>query len=315
MKTPLVSVVFPTMNRKEMLLDCIESLYTMDWPKDKLEIVIADNGSKDGSVQAVRKRFPKVKVIANKNNLGSPVAINQCILKCKGDFIFRLDDDMIMRKECLKELMKVLQSDEKIYGAGYMMYYWDIKNMIRDFGMKFNMWTAKASIGYRDLIDVNQFNEPFQVDYTPAGTILFRRNIFLEAGLFDERMFLTHEDVDFSIKAKNLGYKLMLVPRAKGHHRKERGGTISPFMLYHGIRSRMIFMLKNAGFRNAFFLPMHFLVYLPVRSLQYILTGRFKHFTTIWKATFDGLFRPWIIAYTNDGKQFKLKDQQSVLRK
>ena len=91
MKEPVVSIVFPTMNRKEMLLECLDSLYKQDYPKDKIDIIIADNGSTDDSVSVIKKKFPKVKIIQNKHNLGSPLAINQCILKTKGDYIFRLD--------------------------------------------------------------------------------------------------------------------------------------------------------------------------------------------------------------------------------
>ena len=321
-ENPLVSIVFPTMNRKTMLIECIESLYNQDYKN--IEVVIADNGSTDGSKEEIKKKFPKVTIIKNEKNLGSPLAINQCILKSKGEFIFRMDDDMLLDKDCISKMVKVLKSDDKIGAVACTMMYgkdFDEKewNLIRNMGLSVNLWTSKVSIRNHDVLDKGQFTQNESIHAAGGGMLMFKRNVAKEIGLFDERMFLAFEDAQWCYRLRKKGYKIIQIPSAKLHHRKKRdmpGEKVkfSLFYFLHTVRSKIMFMTSLAGFRNAFFIPFHCLIVLPIMSLKYLVTGKKDLAKTYWKGTWRGLFDNKIIAYDKDFKEFVYKNTEENLR-
>lgn len=326
MKKELVSVVFPTMNRKTMLIDCIQSMLGQDYGKENIEIIIADNGSTDGSVEAIQKKFPSVKIIQNEFNLGSPLAINQCILKSKGEIIFRLDDDTIIEKDCVSKMVKVLKSDEKVGAVACTMLYgkdYDPKewNLIRNMGLSVNLWTSKVSVRNHDILDEGQFTEIEEIDAAGGGMLMFKRKVCKEIGLFDERMFLAFEDAHWCYKLRNKGYKILQIPSAKLHHRqisenqkkKDKMKRFKPFYFLHTVRSKLIFMRDLAGFRNLFFIPFHLIFVVPIMSLKYLTQGDIELIKNYLKGTWMGLFDNRIIAYIKQEKMFDYKKSSENL--
>jgi len=300
----LVSVVFPTMNRKEDLIKCIQSIKKNT--HKKVEIVIADNGSIDGSTETIKKKFPEVILIENKNNLGSPVAINDCILKSKGEFVFRLDDDIVVTPDTIEKMLKVLKSDSKIGATSGLYFYTEEPNVLRTAGFHMNLWTGKTESPGRDKVYKDEFKGKLvKRDAVGGGSLLVRRSTFDEIGLFDESYFLTYEDVDWCVRLRKKGYKIIVVGDAKLYHKRLGGLALkeNPKRVYLGTRGLVLFMKKQAGFRNIFFMPMFFLIYYPFKFVKFFINKQDKSIKAMTKGAFEAIFNEKKFVYTQDGEQ------------
>src|SRR3989344_4386269 len=110
---PFVSLVVVNYNGQDIIERCLHSLFKIDYPKDRYEVIVVDNASADKSISII-KSFKKVKLIRNSNNMGY-VGINSCLNKVKGKYIFILNNDLEIEKNCLKKLAEVIEEDKTIF--------------------------------------------------------------------------------------------------------------------------------------------------------------------------------------------------------
>jgi len=305
----MVSVVFPTMNQKEDLLKCIKSI--MDSTHKKVEVVISDNGSTDGSIEAVKKAFPKTVILQNELNMGSPMAINNCIKASRGEFIFRLDDDEFIEKDTIEKMLKVLKSDEKIAITGCLYFYTEKPTLIRTSGLTLNLFTGKTTVHDNSWdYDGRYENHLLERDAVGGGCILCRRTLYDEMGLYAEKYFLTYEDMDFCYKVTKKGYKIVVVGSAKLYH-KEAGGISqkeSPFRVYLSNRGKVLFMKDNAGWRNLIFYPYLILLVTPIKIIKYSIKKDFANVKALLKGIYEGLFTNEVFVFDKDRKKILKKD-------
>lgn len=152
LKKPRVSVVIPTHNLKKELLVCVESVVNQDY--SNLETIVVDNASTDGTYEAVKEKFPQVKLFRNPKNLGVTGGRNAGIKNATGEYVFFFDHDMVAEPNMISELVKVAQSDPKIGIVTPKIYYWEDKKKIWAAGTGINLWTGK--IIFRGGKDVGQ---------------------------------------------------------------------------------------------------------------------------------------------------------------
>jgi len=110
---PFVSLVVVNYNGADILRDCLPSLLKLEYPKNRYEIIIVDNASTDGSIEFLKSKYPKIKIVQNSRNLGY-VGINSGIKFCKGSYIYFLNNDLILDKNCLLNLVKEIEKDERV---------------------------------------------------------------------------------------------------------------------------------------------------------------------------------------------------------
>ena len=113
---PFVSIVIPTLNRKADIVECLDSIQNLDYTKNKIELIVWDNGSTDGTLEAIKskdkemihKGFSKVEIIKSRENLGPYVPYNQVQtrLSRESQYILGLDDDVVLDKNCLAKLVE-----------------------------------------------------------------------------------------------------------------------------------------------------------------------------------------------------------------
>lgn len=304
MEKNLVSVVFPTMNRKEDLIKCIKSIKANTYKK--IEIIIADNGSTDDSKEAIKKMFPDVILLESGLNLGSPIAINNCIEKSKGEFIFRLDDDVIIEKDTIEKMIKILKSDKKIGAVSCLCFYTEDPNILRATGMSINMFTGKTKIYDRNKKYNGEFNKKLiEREAAGGGSLLVRRSTYDEIDLYPEEYFLMYEDIDWCLRLRKAGYKIVVVGSSKLYHTKKGGLSQkeSPFRVYLINRSQVLFMKRNAGWKNIIFFPYLFTFLYPAKALRFLFKKNIPAMKSLTKGIFDALFNEKIFVYTKDGKQ------------
>ncbi|RMH70592.1 MAG: glycosyltransferase family 2 protein [Gemmatimonadetes bacterium] len=246
--TPKVSIVVLTWNDKANVLECLESLSQVDYPN--LEVIVSDNGSTDGSIEAIRATFPNVILIENGENLkfsrGNNVGI-QYALEHGADYVLLLNNDTIVDPHFITEMVEVGETDPTIGMLGPKIYYHTEPNVIWYAGGEISLWKGLAwHTGIREP-DTGQFDEIRDVGYITGCALMVKRNVIEKIGMLDPTYVAYAEDSDFSLRAHRAGYRLVYVPSAKLWHKIGGAwGTVTRRKIWNKFKSHLILFRRYA---------------------------------------------------------------------
>jgi len=296
---PMVSVVIPTHNRKEKLTRLIKSILESDYPKDKLEIIVIDDASTDGTYERVKKLFLQVKIIRNDNEKLVSEWRHIGIKISRGKYIFLIDDDNVVAKNAIKELVKFMEEHSEVGVAGPIMYFLKDPSRIWCAGVKRNYWiTTTKFVGFNTR-DSSRYKEPCESEDFP-NAFMVRREVFEKIGLFNSKIFpIQYEEGDFCQRVKRSKYKVMVVPTAKVWHdiplpeqiRTWTRRLNSPLRAYCIARNRVLFHTlwsRNALQRVVAILASIIIsIYYIVMTLRYSSDNRHVVIKSIIKGIID----------------------------
>lgn len=237
---PDVSVIIVNFNGKEHLENCFNSIASLNFPKEHLEVIMVDNCSSDGSVEFVSSKFPWVKILKNSSNVGFAKAVNQGAESSKGEYVAFLNNDTHVDRDWLTQLLLVILSSSEIVCSCSKILDWEgkvidfIGGHLSFYGHGFKVDVNSSS--------VNKYAEERPVLFPCGGAMLVEKRIFLESGGFDEDYFAFFEDVDFGWRLWVLGYKVFFAPKSIVYHRHH--GTASKF----GYEKERFLLERNALF-------------------------------------------------------------------
>ncbi len=245
---PKVSIVILNWNQKDKTLACLRSLKKISYPC--YEVVLVDNGSTDDSVNAVKEEFPEIEIIENKRNLGVAGGRNVGInyVQEKGtDYVLLLDNDTIVDKDFITEMVKVGEEDERVGILTGKIYFYSEPDKIWCAGCSLSLYRRHMrAIGY-DEIDRGQYDEMREVDHVAGCCLMIKKKVIDEIGLLDQN-FIEYftEDTDWCLRAKKKGYKVVYVPRSKIWHHVVRKTSVNERYWYLQGRNMMWLMRKHA---------------------------------------------------------------------
>ena len=300
MKNPKVTIVIVNWNGWEDTVECLESLYRIDYPN--YEIIIVDNHSQDDSVKRI-KDYSKGKeliIIENEENYGfaegNNIGIQYALKNLNPKYILLLNNDTVVDVDFLKELINAGEKNTHIGILGPKIYYYIKPNVIWSAGCKISLKFARGiQIGSGE-VDKSQYDDPKEVEYVSGSAFLIKTGVIDDIGLMDKKYFLYFEESDWTLRANQAGFKSLYVPTAKIWHKISRsgGGISKPTGLYYITRNRWIFM-KNWASKVDYWI---FIVYQVVGAIIFpvILTVYYRN-TGLFKAYYHGLW---------DGVKFKL---------
>jgi|Deesub1362A_J573_1020465.scaffolds.fasta_scaffold02187_1 GT2 family glycosyltransferase len=221
---PYISIIVPVYNAENTIIDCIESLLKVDYPEEKLEIIIVDDCSSDKTPEILKHyaKEEKVNVIRHRKNKGAAAARNTGFKYAKGKIIVFTDSDCIVSENWIKELVKCYNSDIGAVGGKFIPY--NLDNLIAKFSHGRNLVTeVKAIQNENRIIEIKN-------GLLPSANLSFRREVFEELNGFDERFRKAGgEDRDICYRLLQKGYKLIYNPKAVVYH-KHRDNIRSFFM-------------------------------------------------------------------------------------
>ena len=288
---PKVSIVILNWNQKDLTMACLASLKKINYPNYK--IIIVDNASEDNSVSAIKKIFPEITIIKNKKNLGVAGGRNVGIryIQQKGsDYLLLLDNDTIVDRDFLSEMIKVGENNK---GSGILtgkIYFYDQQNKIWCAGGSLNLYKGNfALIGY-DEVDRGQYNNIKEVDHAPGCCLLIKNKVIEEIGLLDEN-FIQYfgEDTDWCLRAKKKGYKIIYVPKSKIWHRVIKKTSVSERYWYLKGRNIMLFMRKHAQLRHWILFSLFLIIGFLKILYKEAKAGNLKQFFKMTKGSLDAL--------------------------
>lgn len=249
----MVSVVILTFNSVRFIKSCLDSLFAQD--NRDFEVIIVDNGSGDGTVSLVKKRYPQVILIENKQNLGTCVARNQGIQISRGRWILTLDCDVILENDFLSEISKTIKDLPSKIGILQPKILKANRNTIYSTGILLSSLRRFYDIG-RDEIDNGQFNSSRYIFGACSAAAFYNRDMLEEikenTGYFDKRFFFLVEDVDLSWRAQRRGWKALYYPEAVCYHPGNSSDTSKKIRQYLCFRNRYYSIIKNESFKKIF---------------------------------------------------------------
>jgi GT2 family glycosyltransferase len=245
-ENPKVAIVIVTWNKKSYVMELLTSLRNINY--DNLDIIVVDNASTDDTCQAIREQFPHVNLIVNPENLGGTGGFNtglRYVLKKGGyKYTWLLDNDAVVERETLIELVKVMEEDDKVGITGSIIMEPDME-MIVELGafVSWSIGTWKPNYRNNRLSAIKEIDTT-EVDYVAACSSLVRNEALYKIGVMDERYFIHWDDIDLSLRAKQAGYKVMASPKSKAYHGLE-DKPINPLISYYDIRNGLLTITKH----------------------------------------------------------------------
>lgn len=219
MELQKVSIVIANLNGKHHLRDCFASIQRLNYPKDKIEVILVDNGSTDGSVEFVKNHYDWVKLICNSKNEGFAKPSNDGARAATGKYVAFLNNDMRVHPDWLIELIKSLDNNNA-QCAGSVILNWNGK--LLDFaGGGVNFY----GLGYQDDFarPMSEMEPLLKQDkellFACGGAMIVERDKFLFAGGFDEDYFAYYEDADLGWRLNVLGCKVVLSVKSRVFHK------------------------------------------------------------------------------------------------
>jgi len=245
---PYVSVVIVNFNGRIWLEKFLDSVLLSEYPEHKLEIILVDNGSSDGSIQYAQNKFgknSKLRIISIEKNVGWARAVNTGFKAARGEILVHISSDIQVTPGWLGEIVKVMGSNSVGIVQCNSISIWDRETP--DSGMNF-IDKFGFSYGYAPQ------DEPEQVFFAEALAFGIKRSIIEEVGLFHEFYFMEYDDQDICWRAQLAGYKVFFVPSAIVYH--VRGGSVGRTYFesfrtrYLYSRNQIITLIKNYELKN-----------------------------------------------------------------
>ncbi len=232
-----ISVVIVGWNAKHYLELCLESLAAAP-PRRRLEILVVDNASADGSAEMIEARFPHVKLIRSAENLGFAKGNNVAIRQCQGRYIALVNPDVIVFPGCLDALADYLDQNPKVGNVGPRILNPDstLQSSCRRFPTLWNNFCSATGLATRfknSRFFAGEHMFFFAHDRTMAVDVLvgcfsmIRRETFDGVGLLDEGLFMYGDDVDWCRRCWKAGWQVVFYPGAEAIH--DRGKITAPY--------------------------------------------------------------------------------------
>lgn len=217
-------------NAGEHLVRCLESLERA-CEGVEAEIVVVDNASGDGSGALVRDRFPHVRLLELRENLGFAGGNNVAIRETRSDYVLVLNPDVVLAPGSVRAMVEFLETRAEAAGAGAVLvgaddrvqtvYYrrFPTRAQVLLFYTTLEIVFRRVPFLRRRILDYDLRGErPVSVDQLPGACTLLRRSVLEEVGLFDPHYFIWFEDVDWCYRARRAGHRLYALPSVRAFH-------------------------------------------------------------------------------------------------
>jgi len=253
-----ISIVIVNYNVRDLVDNCIASVYKANSNKYKIEIFFVDNNSIDGSVTHIRNKYPDVIIISNEKNIGFSMANNLAIKKASGKYILILNPDTILEEGTFEKMIsfceanknagavtsKLILANGKLDSACRRSFPTPAVAIPRMLGMS-KLFPHSKVFGKYNLTYLDE-NKTYEVDAICGAFMFIPRTVIDEAGMFDEDYFMYGEDLDLCFRIKKSGYKIFYYPEVTTIHFKgesTRKTNLSYVNNFYG--SMIIFVRKN----------------------------------------------------------------------
>lgn len=298
MKSARVLIIIVTWNKENYVMNLLQSIKTLIYDKQHINILLVDNASTDATVATVSKEYPDVTILCNEENLGGTGGFNTGLQWAadqsdgKYDYLWLLDNDVLVNRYALTELVELLEKNRDAAIAGASMMQLDYPWRINEIGSYYSRQKGTLIFNFHcvtvdrwkgcpieDLLDapcdlsdfIPDFKSYIDVDYVAAAALLVRADVAKKAGLWSD-FFIHFDDVEWCLRIASMGYRVLVSCRALIWH-VSAAAKIPTWVLYYDSRNALEVMKKYGKHKTA--LDRAFNVELK-RAFYYALIGRME---------------------------------------
>lgn len=232
MSQPDLSVIIVNFNTRQLLQDCLASVFKAVPPRNGLEVVVVDNGSADGSQTMVSKRYREVKLVENKKNLGFARANNEGRKVAKGKYLLFLNSDTVVKHYSLVKPLKFLKNHPKVGAVTIKLITADGTLDLDNHRGLPTPWTSFCHFfGLSSLFPHSTFfnsyhlgqkklNRIHSIPVAAGSFLMMSTRLFDQIGRWDEAYYFYGEDIDLCYRIGQAGYKIIYYPKVSTIHLK-----------------------------------------------------------------------------------------------
>jgi GT2 family glycosyltransferase len=286
----LVSIVILNWNGRDYLEKFLPPLIQFT-RHPEAEIVVADNGSTDNSMEYMEEEFPSIRTLKLGENHGFTGGYNLALQQIDASYYLLLNSDIEVTEGWLEPLLRMMEENEQVAAC---------TPKIRDYYKKTHFEYAGAAGGFIDRFgypfcrgrifdameeDLGQYDDPIEIFWGTGACLMVRSRLWKEVGGLDDRFFAHMEEIDLCWRLKSLGYKILSVPSSTVYH--VGGGTLergNPRKTFLNFRNNLLLLYKNLppGQRGrTLFVRM---IFDGISALRFLVQGAFKDFRAVLRA-------------------------------
>ena len=284
-----IQISIITINYNGLANTCalIETIPFNDYP---LEVIVVDNASSEDEATLIEQRYPQVKVIRSKENLGFAGGNNLGIKAALGRYLFFINNDTILKPQTsdLKHLIERLESDTKIgMVCPKIRFAWDsCPIQFAGYTPLSRITLRNKAIGYGEE-DLGQYNNAHSTPYAHGAAMMVKREAIERAGLMPECYFLYYEELDWSMMIRRAGYEIWYEPTCTIYHKESQAtGQESPLRTYYITRNRLLFAKRNQQGATKY---LTYLYLIALVASKDVLKQTFRGRLDLVQATFHGI--------------------------
>ncbi|KKT58464.1 MAG: Glycosyl transferase family 2 [Candidatus Amesbacteria bacterium GW2011_GWB1_47_19] len=275
---PVISVIIVSWNVRESVSRCLDSVFAAAYPR--LEVIVVDNASTDGSVQMIKDKFKNVKLISNTENSGFPKAVNRGIFAAVGDYYLVLNPDTRIPRHFFDFVLEYARTNPDLGVLGPRFKNPDgslqgsvfpepsVSDTIREYWFGQQGLTAKFT---------PDSDSPVTVNAVSGGCMFIPKSTFTRIGTFTESVFMYYEDLDYCRRIRNSGLQVIFHPGISIIHE-------------HGMSSGKSSQGKYRNFIESIIYPFRKLLKLPNRIQSF---QRYQTESGVW---YNGWLKHTLIA-------------------
>ena len=286
MDYPLVSIITVNYNHPEVTVALLISLQKISYPN--IEIIVVDNASQE-SPEIINTTFPNIIFIQNLTNLGFAGGNNQGVRIAKGKYLLFINNDTEVSPNFLEPLVSKCESDPKTGGVSPKIKYFYQPDTIQFCGQgPMNPYTMR-SFGYGNKAkDFGQFELDRVTSFLHGAAMLIPASVIQRVGLMPECYFLYYEELDWSCRITQSGYRLWYVHDSVVMHKESVStGKMTPVKTYYMNRSRLLYLRRNLnGLTFLVAILYQIFVAIPKNSVVFFFRAGKGHFKAYMKAIF-----------------------------
>ncbi len=249
---PKVLVLILNYKRADDTIECLQSVQKLDY--ENYDLLVIDNASEDGSLGKIRNRFPQIMLTGNPANLGyaggNNVGIRYGLERGYG-YIFVLNNDAVVTPSTLRKLVEVAEKNPDATIVAPKVFFYDQPKIINSFGTRIDWFRLRSHVDAYGHEDNGAFDQIVEKEIIPGAALLLKKRLFEAVGMFNEDLFLLHEDADLCLRNIKKGFSNMLVPDAVVYHKISKTLSAYPFLsAYYSVRNMLYLSRWHASFWN-----------------------------------------------------------------
>lgn len=312
----LVSIIIVNWNGRKWLQGCLDSIQNQRYKH--FEVIFVDNSSTDDSIEYVRKTFPDVLILPQTENLGFAAGNNAALKAARGELLLLLNNDILAPPDFLEKFVNEFESIPRIGAAQSKMVQMHEPDKLDSCG---SYWTASTFLFHYGNGKPQQepaYNRPFPVFTNKGASMLIRRDLVDQIGLFDDDFWCYYEETDFCHRVWLSGYECWYLPSAVMSH--AGGGTSlsieNSYIQFHNFKNKLLSFLKNFQLKSFLsVLPPYLAIGIGL-SMMWLIQGKYRLSTIFIRSIFWNIrhFRKTLHKRAEIQSLRKLTDQELLVK-